>query len=79
MITPREKYMTDTNLSIRMLKRADEDNLPEDHEMITAAKAFGEAIKGFYAEAQTCDVKTFIGRWARARRVWCDYTGDSLI
>ena len=70
---------TATALAKKMRARADKDSLPEDHEMRTRANAFDEATKGFYGEPQTCDVKKFMGCWARARRVWCDYTGEALI
>ena len=71
--------MTDTSLSEKMLARANIDGLPADHEMRTRATEFNEATKGFYCEPQICDVKKFMGCWSRARRTWCDYTGESLV
>jgi len=71
--------MTDTDLAIAMLAKADADGLPDDHDMRTRAAAFDEAAKGFYGEPQTCDMKRFMGCWARARRTWCDYTGEPLV
>ncbi len=34
---------------------------------------------GFYGEPQTVEAKSFLGAWARARRLWCDCTGEDLI
>lgn len=68
-----------TDLSKKMIARADADGLSSDHPMRTKAEAFDKAADGFYASPQTVDVKTFMGHWARARRVWCDYSGDELV
>lgn len=48
-------------------------------ELTDKADALEEATRGFYGEPQTVDVKRFIGCWARARRLWCDVSGDPLI
>lgn len=69
----------DTTLAKRMVARADKDALSEDHPMRENAAKFDAAAKGFYSEQPTCDVKTFMGAYARARRSWCDYTGESLV
>ena len=71
--------MADTDLAVAMLARADADGLPDDHDMRITAKAFDDAAKGFYGEPQLCDVEKFMGCWARARRCWCDYTGEALV
>jgi hypothetical protein len=68
-----------TGLSIQMRARADADGLPPDHDLRTKAVAFDEATRGFYAEPQTVPVAKFMGAWARARRAWCDYTGEPLL
>ncbi len=68
-----------TNLSEKMMAKADDDNLPDDHGLRISALAFNEATEGFYGNPQTVDIKKFMGSWARARRIWCDYTGESLI
>jgi hypothetical protein len=68
-----------TDLSEKMIARADADSLPPDHSLRTHAVAFDKAANGFYADPQTVDVKTFVGHWARARRAWCDYSGEELI
>lgn len=71
--------MMETALAIKMQARAEADNLPADHDMRTKAAAFDEAAKGYYATPQTVMVKPFMGCWARARRAWCDYTGERLL
>jgi len=71
--------MAYTYLAVKMLARADSDNLPNDHDMRSRAMAFDEAAKGFYGNPQTCDLKKFMGCWARARCAYCDYTGEALV
>lgn len=68
----------ETGLYDKMIARADADKLPSDHELRVKALAFNNAAKSYYIDA-SCDVKTFMGHWARARRVWCDYSGEPLI
>ena len=48
-------------------------------ELIEKAEAFDAACAGFYGEPQTCDVRKFLGCFARARRLWCDVTGEALV
>lgn len=69
----------DTTLAARMIAYADQQGLGPDHEMRLAADAFDSAAKGFYAKPQTCAVKAFFGRWAKARRIWCKYSGEELL
>ena len=71
--------MRQTELSEKMITRADQDSLPGGHEMRTEAFEFDKASEGYFATPQTVSVPQFLGRWARARRIWCEYTGDSLI
>ena len=54
----------------KMLRIADRDNLPEDHLMRVRAIELREVE--IYA-------KKLLGAWARARRVYCAYTGEPLI
>ncbi|MEN6549435.1 MAG: hypothetical protein ABFE07_25600 [Armatimonadia bacterium] len=68
-----------TDLSAKMLARADADGLPSDHELRRLATQFDEATAGFYAEPQTVPVQKFMGTWARTRRAWCAYSGESLV
>jgi len=68
----------DTTLAERMIARADQDGLPADHDLRVKAAEFEEGAIGFYSEPQTCSVQKFLGRWARARVVWCEYSGEEL-
>jgi hypothetical protein len=52
---------------------------PRASELVEKALAFTIAIDGFYSEPQTVTVKAFMGAWARARLLWCECTGESLI
>lgn len=69
----------DTNLSEKMRYIADRDQLAADHELRTKADEFDWATAGFFAETQTVTPKQFIGAWARARRAYCEYTGEDLV
>lgn len=69
----------DTELALQMVARADADNLPADHELRILAHQFEAATKGYFAEEQTITVRSFMGAWARARRAWCAYSGESLV
>jgi len=44
---------------------------PRGEELRKRATELREGIAGFYGEPQTVTVKGFLGRWARARRLWC--------
>lgn len=44
-----------------------------------AAEAFDNAAAGFFADPQTVPVGKFVGCFARARRMWCEVTGESLV
>jgi len=68
-----------TELSQKMIDRANADNLPDDHTLRNLAKLFDEAATGYFASPQTVTVKSFMGHWARARKAWCEYTGEPLI
>lgn len=69
----------ETKLSGIMMERADEDGLSIDHPIRLRAQEFNEACASFYANPQTVNVKKFMGAWARARRIWCEYSGEPLI
>lgn len=68
-----------TDLADKMRARAEADALPADHEMRTKAAAFDEAATGYYGQPQTKNVSQLMGAWARARKTWCDYTGEALV
>lgn len=63
-------------LSTKMREVADRDNLPDDHPMRIHAKHWEEATLKLN---QGIEVKKFVGIWARARRIYCEYTGESLV
>jgi hypothetical protein len=62
----------------KMRKLADAGHERAD-DLREKADAFEQAANGFYAEEQTVGAKSFLGAFARARRLWCDCTGESLI
>lgn len=67
-----------TNLSERMRNLANtRTDLPDG--WLAAADAFDEATKGFFGTPQTVSVMKFMGCFARARRMWCDVTGEPLV
>jgi hypothetical protein len=68
----------ETNLSSRMRQLADTGH-ERAEELREKAKAFDDATAGFYGDPQTVDARKFLGCFARARRLWCDITGESLI
>lgn len=70
---------SDKDLSQRMRQRADADGLPAGHALRTQADALDQARAGYLAPQPTHNVKQFVGAWARARRAWCDYSGEPLI
>jgi hypothetical protein len=70
--------MTTTNISDRMRALASKrTDLPPD--WIEKADAFDAATAGFYGSPQTVTVQKFMGTFARARRMWCDVTGEDLV
>lgn len=62
----------------RMRALADTGHL-RANELREAALSLESATAGFYAEPQTVPVESFVGSWARARRLWCDCSGEPLI
>lgn len=67
----------ETPLAKQMIERADRGGLPEDHAMRRTAQAFDE-ISVNYAMGKSTP-KGLLGAWARARRCWCNYTGEPLV
>ena len=57
--------------------------LAETHErsaeLTEKADAFDKAAEGFYAEEQTVSAPKFLGAFARARKLWCELTGEPLV
>jgi hypothetical protein len=68
-----------TALGDKMLNAAVKADLQEDHPLVVAALKFNDAAEGFYGTPQTVDVKTFMGCWARARRLWSEYSKEPLL
>lgn len=48
-------------------------------ELREKANAFDEAADGFYGTSQTVGAKQFLGAFARARKLWCEITGEPLV
>jgi uncharacterized iron-regulated protein len=48
-------------------------------ELREKAEALAKATDGFFGKPQTHTAKQFLGAWARARRLWCDCTGEPLV
>lgn len=67
------------NLPDKILKRADKDKLPQDHELRVAARAFEEVCRGMFAVPQTHLVRQMMGAWAKTRRLWCEYSGEAIL
>lgn len=70
--------ITRTDLSIRMHALADTGH-SRAAELREKADAFDQATAGYWAEPQTVSVAKFMGAFARARRLWCDTTGEPLV
>ncbi len=71
--------MKTTTLSDAMIAKADECGLPDQHNLRVLARQFNEATAGCYSDPPTHTPKQLIGAWARARKAWCDFTGEPLI
>lgn len=52
---------------------------PRAAELRAKADEFERKARGFYADPQTCDVKSFMGAWARARKLWSECSGEPLV
>lgn len=64
-------------LHARMIAKANDDNLPADHPMRVVASELHRAILGTRS-TKNIPAGKILGTWARARRIWCDYTGEPL-
>lgn len=63
--------MTADDLPTKMRARADADGLPADHPLRVRADELDAA--------DVSNTRQLLGRWARARRAWSDYTGEELL
>lgn len=52
---------------------------PRKDELLAVAGEFEKAARGFYGDPQTVDAKKFVGTWARAKRLWCECTGEPIV
>jgi hypothetical protein len=48
-------------------------------ELRQRAEEFDTAADGYYGEPQTHTTPQFMGAYARARKLWCEITGESLV
>lgn len=67
-----------TELGNKMRRLADEGH-ERAEELRAKATEFDEKTAGYYGDPQTVSVKSFMGAFARARRLWCDCTGEPLV
>jgi hypothetical protein len=70
---------SESDLCDRMRARADARGYGADHPLRVRANELDETIKGCYGNPQSKHVRQLLGAWARARKAWCDETGESLI
>lgn len=52
---------------------------PSAAELNEKADAFDAATQGYYGDPQTVTAPKFLGCYARARRLWCDCSGEPLV
>ena len=67
-----------TTLGDKMRLLADTGHGSAD-ELREKADAFDVAARGYYADPQTVAASKFLGCFARARKLWCECTGESLV
>ncbi len=67
-----------TELGDKIKLRADRDGLASGHPLREAGENFTKAANGYLSHPQTMSVKKFMGAYARAKRLWSEYTGDPL-
>lgn len=65
------------NLRQKMVAYAEAHELPADDPMRRLARELGRAVEA--ADSGEAQLKKFLGAWSRARRHWCEVTGDPLI
>jgi hypothetical protein len=64
-----------TELADKMRSKADADSLPPDHALRSLADEFDKIAEGY----PNVDARKLLGAWARARRAWCQYTGEKIM
>lgn len=63
----------------KMATEIDRTHPEQANSLRERADELEEATDGYWGENQTVTVKQFLGCWARARLLWRDLTGESLI
>lgn len=61
-----------TPLAIKMRTAADVEGLPADHKLRVLAD-------GLDAATEEGNVPRLLSAWAKARKCWCDHSGEELI
>ena len=64
-------------LHVKMRELADKGH-ERAAELRAKADEFEDKARRFYADPQTCDVKSFMGAWARASRLWSECSGELI-
>lgn len=67
-----------TPLAQKMCALADSGH-PRADELREVAAEFEKATAGFWTADQTVTVQAFMGAYARARRLWCQCSGEPLV
>jgi hypothetical protein len=64
----------------KMRALADQCGMPAEHPLRVAASELEMKVSRAYSDDGTKqDVKAMLGAWARARRLWSDFSGEPLI
>ena len=71
--------MNNKDLPERMVKLADKEAFDALHELRVSARDLSEAFDDYFRDDPKITVGSFLGRYARARRIWCKYSGDPLV
>ena len=66
---------TDLSKKMRKLARAGHDR---GTELYLAATALDEATDDYATGRKVDQMQTFLAAWSKARRVWCECTGEAL-
>ncbi len=72
------QHQTSQPLVDRMNALADSGH-PRAAELHEAAGRLRGAADGYWSDTPTVSVGKFMGAWARARKLWCDCTGEPLL
>ena len=70
--------MSDPTLVSKMQALASSGH-PRAAELTEKADALADGVAGYYGDPQTITVQSFLGRYARARLLWRDCTGEPLV